>query len=274
MTEIKGKLDREIVSLLESLGFTNYEIKAYTSLLSNGISDARTICESSGVPSSKIYSIMNKFKFLGLIEVQNSKPAKFKALDPAMGLKKLLHYKEQEIVKLKEELPFVETQLNSIYSKNISDEKTFFNLEFGMKNFVHKHLMKLTESRKETCSYLELNCLKSVKLHGIDVRAKLKHHFAKYDIQDRWIIGTFNRPFLRSFVNASQVDAEKIRVTKEIHAPFSVIDDRSVVMVIDNPLTKEGRVASVYVMDKNLAKEMREGFEHLWRNAKPITKFI
>lgn len=48
-------------------------------------------------------------------------------------------------------------------------------------------------------------------------------------------------------------------MSEQIHVPFHVIDRRSVISVIDNPLFKDGRIASLYAIDNDLAKEMHEG---------------
>jgi hypothetical protein len=45
---------------------------------------------------------------------------------------------------------------------------------------------------------------------------------------------------------------------------------KSVITVIDNPLIKDGRVASLYAIDNSLAKELREGYSSLWESAKPL----
>ena len=43
---------------LEKVGLTSYEIRAYTTLLKVGESNASEISQNSGVPYSKIYEIL------------------------------------------------------------------------------------------------------------------------------------------------------------------------------------------------------------------------
>lgn len=40
--------------------------------------------------------------------------------------------------------------------------------------------------------------------------------------------------------------------------------------LVDVPLIKDGRVASLYAIDNSLAKELREGYSSLWESAKPL----
>ena len=43
---------------LEKIGLTSYEIRAYTTLIKDGESNASEISQNSGVPYSKIYEIL------------------------------------------------------------------------------------------------------------------------------------------------------------------------------------------------------------------------
>jgi hypothetical protein len=62
----------------------------------------------------------------------------------------------------------------------------------------------------------------------------------------------------------------QVRVTGRIHAPFHVVARRGVIAVIDNPLFKDGRIASLYAMDNNLGRKLQEGHRSLWDLAKPF----
>jgi hypothetical protein len=59
-------------------------------------------------------------------------------------------------------------------------------------------------------------------------------------------------------------------MTNTIHAPFHVIDRKSAIVVVDNPLFRNGRIASLHIIDKNLSKELHEGYNILWESAKAL----
>ncbi len=272
MELIRPKILAEDEDMLESLGLTKYEAKAYLSLLSHGITDARTICDSSGVPSSKIYNIMNKFKLLGLIEIQATKPAKFRALDPKTSLRKLVKNKESDILKLKEDLPLMENHLTSLYSVNEKTDKTFFNMEFGMRNFIQKHVLKLSEAKSEICSYVEPGCIRGMKSYGMDVKNKIIHNIAKNDVKARFLLGTLDKNLIEYFASIFSIPEVDIRITKHIHSPFHVLDNESTITVIDSPLVEDGRIASVHTINNELTKNLKKGFDSLWSKASPLKK--
>ncbi|MBI5859262.1 MAG: hypothetical protein HZB73_00665 [Nitrosarchaeum sp.] len=261
-------------NMLETLGLTKNESKAYLSLISSGVADARTICQESGVPSSKIYGILEKFKLLGLIESQNTKPAKFRVIEPSQGLQKLLRNKEKEVMKIKEDLPFMENHLNSIYSEYKKDEKAFFNMEFGMKKFIQNHVSKLSETKTENCSYLETNCIKGLKVYGSEVKNKIAHHIIKNDIKSRFILGTTNKNLIKYFLDIVESTEIQIRITKQLHSPFHVLDNESTITVVDNPLADKGQIASIYTINNELTKTLKEGFEDLWKSAIDAKQYI
>jgi len=81
-----------------------------------GVSDARNLCSHSGVPSSKIYTILNKFELLGVVDIQRTQPARFRVLEPSIGINKLMKNKEKEIVSIKQNLPSLNSHLDSLFS--------------------------------------------------------------------------------------------------------------------------------------------------------------
>jgi len=265
---------QELAGALQSFGLTEYETRTYLSLLSLGIADARTLCGDANVPSSKIYAIMNKFQLMGLTETQQSKPAKFRALDPSVGLMKLMEHRENEMNSLKETVPLLESELQEIYSlaeKGVGINRTFFNLEFGMKNHFQKHLAHLANAKSEILSYLVATCLDGARIYGQTVKRDIMGHIIANKIKTRILLGARNRKQIEGFLKGlPETKYIEIRITEQMHAPFHVIDGKSVVTVIDNPLIRDGRIASLYAIDSSLAKELREGYSSLWESSKQL----
>jgi len=271
----KNENDSKLLSSLQSLGLTEYESKAYLTLLSLGASDARQLCAKSGVPSSKIYTIMEKFELLGIVEVQQSKPARFKAIEPSLGVERLVKNKEREIVSIRDTLPLLESELDSIFSKQgdkaSSDEQPFFNLQFGMKDHIRKHLPHLANARAEILSYFETTCLLGAKIYGHGVKRDINNNILRNNISSKIIFGTENKKLVEGFLKGLPNSANiAIKLANQIHAPFHVIDKKSAIVVVDNPLFSEGRIASMHVIGTSLAKELHDGYKSLWDSAKAL----
>jgi sugar-specific transcriptional regulator TrmB len=259
---------------LQRLGLTEYESKAYLSLLNLGVCDARQLCAQSGVPSSKIYSIMEKFELLGLAEVQQSKPVKFKPHDPATGIDRLLKNKEKEVLSIKDTLPLLENQLDAMYSKqatNAVGNQPFFNMQFGMKDHIQKHLPLLASARKKTFSYFETTCLQGARIYGHLVKQDIMKNIIRHDVSSRVLFGTDNKKLVQAFLKGlPEIPNLEFKVTSQIHAPFHVIDENSAIVVVDNPLFKDGRIASIHIVEKGLAKVLSDGYRSLWDTSKSL----
>jgi sugar-specific transcriptional regulator TrmB len=75
-------VEKELSGLLD-LGFTEYEAKAYLSLLRVNPASAYEIAKSSGVPTSKIYEVLKKLAAKGIITViDDGKTKRYTPADP------------------------------------------------------------------------------------------------------------------------------------------------------------------------------------------------
>jgi HTH-type transcriptional regulator, sugar sensing transcriptional regulator len=262
-----------LLQSIQSLGLTEYESKAYLSLLSLGICDARRLCSHSNVPSSKIYAIMEKFDLLGLVEIQQSKPTRFKALEPSIGINRLVKVKEKEILSIKDTLPLLESELESIFSKqNLrASNSPFFNLQFGMKDHIQKHLPHLGNARRQIISYFENTCLKGARIYGHEVKQGIINNIIGNNVSSKVLFGTDNKKLISGFVKGLPDSSHiELRITNQIHAPFHIIDGNSAIVVVDNPLFRDGRIASIHIIEKGLARELSEGYKSLWESSKPL----
>ncbi|UUX93097.1 TrmB family transcriptional regulator [Methanoplanus endosymbiosus] len=79
-------MKNKVIETLKTLGLTEYESKAYVSIVGLGISSAREIHENSGVPLGRIYSVLKSLADKGFIDVQEGNPAFYSSSDPSMIL--------------------------------------------------------------------------------------------------------------------------------------------------------------------------------------------
>jgi sugar-specific transcriptional regulator TrmB len=73
----------EIQKALEILGLTEYEAKAYSSLVQKGTTTAGNISKLSDIPHSKIYEVLERLEKRKLVEVQKGKPKLYKPIKPS-----------------------------------------------------------------------------------------------------------------------------------------------------------------------------------------------
>ncbi len=71
-----------VVEKLKRVGLSEYEAKAYLALLNTHLCTATQVSEKSGVPRTKIYSVLEQLKLKGWVRISSGVPMLFKAVDP------------------------------------------------------------------------------------------------------------------------------------------------------------------------------------------------
>jgi sugar-specific transcriptional regulator TrmB len=86
----------DLKKFLKKINLTNYEINAYFSLLKSDNLTAREISTKSRIPNGRIYDVLTSIHEYGLVDVQMTRPKKYKAINPNIALKTLITKKDEE----------------------------------------------------------------------------------------------------------------------------------------------------------------------------------
>ncbi len=123
---------KSAVESLRDLGLTEYEAKVYTALVKIRSGTASDIHLVSGIPRSAVYGALNRLEEWGIVEVQSSKPMRYRAVSPEIALEKLkdrfVAESENALVTLEEiyQTQKMEAQEEAIWAingvKNVSDK--------------------------------------------------------------------------------------------------------------------------------------------------------
>jgi len=111
----------------KEVGLTEYEAKAYLSLVKLGKSSSVEISKESGVSYGKIYQVLGNLEQKHLVKIVPEKTKKFVATDPE-NIIKLIEKKENTFKKLKSKVK----DLRKIYEKNPEE---VIKIIRGKKNF-------------------------------------------------------------------------------------------------------------------------------------------
>lgn len=78
-----------VVKKLQQIGLTEYEARTYLALLDVHLNTATKISEKSGVPRTRIYSVLESLGQKGWIRIYSGVPLLFKAVDPREVFEKI-----------------------------------------------------------------------------------------------------------------------------------------------------------------------------------------
>jgi len=101
--------------LSEEIGLTPYEARAYVAVLYHGPLTPKGVNQKSGIPRPRTYDVLNSLVGKGLLMEQPGKPSKYLAVDPGIGLKKLMEDLEAKAVRhVKQQWESVEGLVSSL----------------------------------------------------------------------------------------------------------------------------------------------------------------
>ena len=112
---------KKIIQQLQNLDFTQYEAKAYLSLLRRGKISGYEIAKNSGVPASKIYQVLNRLLEKEIIVALDSEPIKYAPIPPNEVLSRYMG----NYLKVFNDL---DKGLNSMYTRQQSANNYIWNI--------------------------------------------------------------------------------------------------------------------------------------------------
>jgi sugar-specific transcriptional regulator TrmB len=116
-----------VVEKLQKIGLTEYEAKAYMGLLNVHLSTATQLSEKSGVPRTKIYSVLESLAQKGWVKIYSGIPLLFKAVDPHKVFEKI----KEDYTEFMES---VEATLNMEVNDMICEKFVIKNFDVGLRS--------------------------------------------------------------------------------------------------------------------------------------------
>ncbi|MFB6470738.1 MAG: TrmB family transcriptional regulator [Vulcanisaeta sp. AZ3] len=85
------KVEKELRDIMGIIGLSNYDVKAYVTLVENGPLTARDVALRSGIPTSKVYSVLHRLYRLGFVQIDDKRrPELFYAVSPNDAFSKVM----------------------------------------------------------------------------------------------------------------------------------------------------------------------------------------
>jgi len=117
---------KKVINQLQNLNFTQYESRAYLSLLEQGNVTGYELAKNSGIPASKIYQVLNKLMEKEIVIALDSEPVKYTPLPPKEVMSRLKGDYLDTVNQLDSTLDeiFKKQNLSNNYIWNISGRET------------------------------------------------------------------------------------------------------------------------------------------------------
>jgi sugar-specific transcriptional regulator TrmB len=74
---MSAPVSEDAKKILHEIGLTEYETKAYLTLLERGVMTASEVSEHGAVPYSKVYETLNSLEKKGWVEAERGRPTRY-----------------------------------------------------------------------------------------------------------------------------------------------------------------------------------------------------
>jgi sugar-specific transcriptional regulator TrmB len=261
---------------LRDLGLSEYEARAYRSLLDSGPTTAKELSRSSDVPMGRIYDVLNSLDSDGLVRTQTaSRPKKYVAVEPEPALDRLLADRKRELTERAEQYESIVAELNRQLDAAEPVRDPFWTAAVGPEESVDLLVERLAAAEEE------IVVVGSTPAGGVDL-ADAADRIVDV-IERRLAAGVAVSMLLpRSFYD--HIPEERglayerrlqphegfdYRLSEEVTTTFALVDDLEVCVGVPHPVG-EGLFGLVAMTDPSFADEVRAAVEPQWAAAEAI----
>ena len=243
-------MSEKVARTLKNLGLTEYEARAYTGLVSVGPTSARELSDISNVPYSRIYDVLSKLERKGWIEIQSSRPTRYRAKSPSEALRLAQIEQEQEF---KEASETILKELEPIYEQKAEMKKPDIWVIRGTRNLIGKI--------GEMFARAQIEILITIPTITKEL-AGLQSFIPALDVKSlRLKLLTSKRKGLVSKLRS--LPSLEVRYREPLFGGGVIVDGREVLLLLGSKEEKLG----IWSDEIGLVKYAKEYFEYLWKDS-------
>ena len=262
---------------LRDLGLSEYESRAYQSLLQTGPTTAKELSRASNVPMGRIYDVLNSLETQELVRSQSaSRPKKYVAVEPTKALERLLESKRAELKEQVAQYETIATELEEQLDSADPVDEPFWTAALGPEEAVDLLVERLAAADERIIfvaatptSRFELDVvgeriadeLETALERGVSVSTML--HPAVVDTLPESV----GRSYRRSLQNEQEFE---VRTSENVTSTFTLLDHTEVCIEVPHPLNPREAFALINLKDSAFAQSAEEEFEPRWAESEEL----
>jgi sugar-specific transcriptional regulator TrmB len=251
------ELSQKTLVALQELGLTDYEVKAYVSLLKYGAQTAAEVSRQSTVPYSKVYDVLGRLEVKGWVESDLSRPSRYYPKPPNVALDALRMQRERAFEGYEK---LIAEELLPIYEKRdikerpevwiVKGDVNIFGKLMEAMNSCHQELMVALPGELETFSSGAVSMVRSLLERGISVSVLLSDEKTAREVR-------------------SALPKAEVRVKDGMFGGGLICDAKEVVLLLGR--SGEGMPhMAIWADHPGLATFGKSYFESLWTTSKVL----
>ena len=265
---------------LRDLGLSEYEARAYRSLLKTGPTTAKELSRVSDVPMGRIYDVLNSLEQADMIRSQSaSRPKKYAAVEPATALERVLADRRRELEREVDRYEEIVEELRGELESADPIEETFWTAAVGPTEVVDLLVERLAAADEQVVFVLSTYTERffEAQVDGVD-NLVLDELVAGLDrgAGVRLLMRPDLVPLLPESVgeryreSLSDHDRFEVRTSENVSGTFALLDRGETVIEVPHPLNAEEVFGMISLTDREFAESVRAEFEPRWNSAEPL----
>ena len=249
------------VDRLVRLGLTQYEARAYVALVRRDASTAAEVARLAGVPRPRIYDVLQSLVTKGLAADRPGRTVKFVAIPPDRAIEQLIMTHRGRLAALEDDARGVIDDLRSAFQE-------------GQRHTDPMDYIEVIRSPDAVAT--RFNDLQQSVEREMLVFSKAP---ATIRIEDNVVgLELARRRVLRSVYEISLLDdaaqlagmreflaaGEQARFVEELPMKLGIIDERTVLFTMPDPIARGDDLTTVVIEHPHLAHTLKIGFESVW----------
>ncbi len=267
-----------VENLLRDFGLTEYEIRAFTTLLKLKIATAEQLSEAGKIPLPRVYDTLTELKKKGFVLVTKTRPKKFRPISTEKALKNLIKIKKngfeekiknlektaKDIVKTVSKIPTEKIEMKKEYLWSIEKRKNIANILDEQKEMAKKEILIFSGDMSwltETMKIIKQSIKDGIKIRAVTYEPENKKWLKNIKLAKK--IGIDVRTGYKGLMRGHIIDNKVVSIaTKQSSKglnvagggkPGSDILSRYELITSGNPI---------------LVKSLKENFEFWWKRLK------
>lgn len=285
----------ETKEILGKLGLTKYETEAYYYTLNIGQAEASDITKGTGIPYGKIYEVLNKLVSEGLLEVQHTRPKKYKPCNLNIAMERFLEKKKEalhdEFSQYEQLTGELLRAVDTMGGGGDTDE-IFWRTAFGdeVHEFYYTSVKEAEQSLFFFAPHQQIGVQQVEEQHSHKEHHEGRHEHEPHHeemfvslLKEKLGQGVltqvlyagpqecpaFRNTFVRQVERLGKPEGITIKATKAmiITPPTLVIDGRIVLFELVDPIDSHSTLGITKIWDQQLARRLGERLEMLWNHS-------
>jgi sugar-specific transcriptional regulator TrmB len=262
-----------VVEELKAFGLSTYEAEAYEALLLAGPSEASLVAQKAGIPSGRVYDVLNSLVEKKLLALHDTRPKQYSAFPPRVALSNLLLLRKKELDERYAQLTRLASDVEKRLGPRVREkDSSFYHVCIGEAESRTFLAQKVGEARDEILVALEFkrydpldeelfDAFSEAVQRGVRVRVLLRDEEIPYILES-----PYNALIVRTMLPHLGKSLE-VGISSGEQVPFGIIDGEKAMIAVKNPLDPRSYFALVFVWDPKFGRDLRERFETRWKEA-------